>query len=85
MCSFPRVETTVFLLDKFFVDMRVNLRGADVRMSKQLLQNTQVHARFQAVRCKAMAECVRRNLFVQVHRMRLDDFPSAHAAHGFAE
>ena len=45
MRLFSRVETAVFYFDKFFVDVRVNLRGADVSMAKQFLQNAQIHAR----------------------------------------
>ena len=71
----------MFFLDKFLVNMRVNLRGADVGMAEQFLQYTQVHTRLQAVRSKAMAERMRRNLFAQVHRMQLHNFPGAHTAH----
>ena len=36
---FSRVEHPVFLLDKFLVDMRINLRGADIGMSEEFLQH----------------------------------------------
>ena len=74
----------MFLLDEIFIDVRVNLRGADVRMAEQFLQYAQVHTRLQAVRRKAMAERMRRNLFAQVHRMQLHYFPGAHTAHRLA-
>ena len=54
-------------LDEFLVDVRVDLRGADVGVAEQFLQHAQVHARFEAVRGKAVAERVRRNLLAQVH------------------
>ena len=56
------MKGTVFLLDEFVVDMRVNLRGADICVAEQFLQNAQVHARFEAVRSKAVTERVRRYL-----------------------
>ena len=59
---FPGVELTVFLLDEFLVDVRINLRGADVGMPEEFLQHAQVHACLQAVRCKTMPEGVRRDL-----------------------
>ncbi len=59
----------MFPLDEFLVDVRINLRGADVGVAEQFLQNAQVHARFKAVRGKAVAERVRRNLLAQVHCM----------------
>ena len=71
-------------LDEFFVDVRINLRGADVGMAEQFLQNAQVHARFKAVRGKAVAERVRRNLLAQVQCVQLHDFPCTHAAHRLA-
>lgn len=74
----------MFDLDEFFVDVRVNLRGAYVGVSEQFLQNAQVHSRFQAVRGKAVAERVRGHLLVQVHRMLLYDFPGPHAGHRFS-
>ena len=46
MRLFSRVETAVFYFDKFFVDVRVNLRGAYVGVSEELLQNAQIHTRF---------------------------------------
>ena len=84
MRLFSRVEAAVFYFDKFFVDVRVNLRGPDVGVSEQFLQYAQVHTRLQAVRRKAMAERMRRNLFAQVHRMQLHYFPGAHTAHRLA-
>lgn len=74
----------MFDLDEFFVDVRVNLRGAYVGVSEQFLQNAQVHSRFQTVRGKAVAERVRGHLLVQVHRMLLYDFPGPHAGHRFS-
>ena len=79
----PRMIATVLLLDELVVDVRVDLRGADVRVAEQFLQNPQVHSCFQTVRGKAVAECVRRNLLAQVHRVLLHDFPCPHAAHRF--
>ena len=38
--------TTVFLLDEFLVDVRVDLRGAYVGVAEQFLQNAQVHTGF---------------------------------------
>ena len=84
LVNFSRVEHPVFLLDEFLVDVRVNLRGADVCMAQQFLQDAQVHARLQAVRGKAVAEGVRRDLFGKVGRVLLHDFPSTHAAHRLA-
>ena len=46
----------VFLLDKFLVDVRVDLRGADVGVAQQFLQHAQVHAGFEAVGGKAVPE-----------------------------
>ena len=82
-CGLSRMKGTVFLLDELVVNMRVDLRGADVGVAEQFLQYAQVHARFEAVRGKAMTERVRRYLFAQVHGVLLYDFPSAHAAHRF--
>ena len=45
---------TVFLLNEFLVNVRINLRRADVRMSEEFLQHAQVHARLQAMRGKAV-------------------------------
>ena len=50
---------TVLLLDELVVDVRVDLRSADVGVAEQFLQNAQVHSRFEAVRGKTVAECVR--------------------------
>ena len=74
----------MFFLDKLLVDMRINLRSADVGMPEKFLQNAQVHARFEAMRRKTMAERVRRDLLAQVHGMQLHNFPCPHAAHGFS-
>jgi hypothetical protein len=46
MRLFSRVEAAVFYFDEFFVDVRVNLSGAYVGVSKQFLQNAQIHTRF---------------------------------------
>ena len=43
------MELLVFLLDEFFVDVGVNLRGADVGVSEKFLQNAEVHSRFEAM------------------------------------
>ena len=56
----------MFLLDEFFVDVGVNLRGADVGVAEEFLQYAQVHARLQAVRGKTVPKRVRRNLLAQV-------------------
>ena len=56
---FPRMELPVFLLYKFLVDVRVDLRGADVRVPEEFLQHAQVHSRFQAVRGETVPEGVR--------------------------
>ena len=56
------MELTVFLLDEFLVDVRINLRCTDVGMPEEFLQHAQVHARLQAVRCKTVPEGMRRNL-----------------------
>ena len=48
----------MFLLDKFFINMGIDLRGADVGVPQQFLQHTQVHARFQTVGGKAVTEGV---------------------------
>ena len=45
-CGLSRVELPVFLLDELFVDVRIDLRGADVGVAQQFLQYAQVHARF---------------------------------------
>ena len=74
----------MFNFDKIFIDVRINLRGANVRMSEQFLQNAQVHARLQAMRRKAMAERMWRDLFAQMHGVLLHNFPGAHAAHRLA-
>jgi len=74
----------MFFFYKILIDVRVNLRGANVRMSEQFLQYTQVHARFEAVCGKAVAERMWRDLFAQVHRMQLHYFPGAHTAHRLA-
>ena len=74
----------MFLLDEFLVDMRIDLRCADIGVSEQFLQYAQIHARLQAVRCKTVPKGVRRDLLAQVHRMLLYDFPGSHAGHGLA-
>ena len=56
---FSGVELPVFLLDEFLVYMRVDLRGADVGVAQQFLQNAQVHARLQAVGSKTVPEGMR--------------------------
>ena len=78
------MERAVFLLDKILINMRVNLRGADVGMPEKFLQNAQVHSRFEAVRGKAVAECMRRDLLAQVQSVLLHNLPGPHAAHRFA-
>ena len=74
----------MLLLDELVVYMCVDLCGADVRVAEQFLQNAQIHSRFEAVRGKAVAERVRRDLLAQVHRVLLHDFPCSHAAHRFS-
>ena len=78
------VELPVFLLDKLFVDVRINLRRADIGMPEEFLQHAQIHTRLQAVRCKTVPEGMRRNLLSQVGRVLLHDFPGSHAGHGLA-
>ena len=51
-----RVILPVFLLDEFLVDVRIYLRGADIRVPEEFLQHAQVHACLQAVRGKAVPE-----------------------------
>ena len=74
----------MFLLDEFLVDVRVDLRGADVGVAEELLQYAQVHAGLQAVRGEAVAEGMRRDLLGEVHGVLLHDFPGSHAGHGLA-
>ena len=74
----------MFLLDKFFINMGINLRGADVGVPQQFLQHAQVHARFQTVSGKTVAEGVWGHLLGQVSRVLLHNFPGPHAAHGLA-
>ena len=74
----------MFLLDKFFINMRINLRGADVGVAQQFLQNAQVHACLQAVGGKTVAEGVGLHLLGQVGRVLLHDLPGPHAAHWLA-
>lgn len=74
----------MFLLDEFLIYVGVDLRGADVSVAEEFLQYAEVHARFEAVRCKAVAEGVWRNLLAQVLGVLLHDFPCAHAAHGLS-
>jgi len=40
-------------------DVRVNLRGADVRVAEQFLDHPQICAVFQQMRCEAMTQHVR--------------------------
>ena len=42
--------------------VRVNLRGADVRMAEQFLDHTQVRAMFQQMRGKTVPQHVRRDV-----------------------
>ena len=49
----------MFLLDEFLVDVRIDLRGADVGMAQRFLQHAQVHARLQAVGGKTVPEGMR--------------------------
>ena len=49
----------MLLLDELVVDVRVDLRGADVRVPEEFLQHAQVHSRFQAVRGETVPEGVR--------------------------
>lgn len=79
-----RVEALVFLLDEFLIYVGVYLGGTDVGVAQQFLQHAKVHARFQAVGCKTVAEGVWRHLLGQVQRMLLHNLPGAHAAHGLA-
>ena len=78
---FPRMIGAVFLLDEFLVDVRVDLRGADVGVAQQFLQYAQVHARLQAMRGEAVPKRVRRDLLCEMRRMQLHDFPGSHAGH----
>ena len=71
----------MFLLYKFLVNVRINLRGADVGVPEEFLQYAQVHTRLQAVRCKTVPEGMRRDLLAQVRGMLLHDFPRPHAGH----
>ena len=64
--------------------MRINLRSADIGMPEEFLQNAQIHSRFKAMRGKAVAERMRRDLLAQMHRMQLHDFSRAHASHRLA-
>ena len=36
-CGLSRMELPVFLLDEFLVNVRINLRGADVRVPEEFL------------------------------------------------
>ena len=78
------MEILVFLLDEFFINMRVDLRGADVGVPQQFLQHAQVHARFQTVSGKTVAEGVWGHLLGQVGRVLLHNLPGPHAAYGLA-
>ena len=75
------MELPVFLFDEFFINVRINLRGADVGVTQQFLQNAQVHTRFQAVGGETVPEGVGRYLLGQVGRVLLHDFPGPHATH----
>src|ERR1022692_3280651 len=57
------------------IQMRVNLRRTDVGMTEQLLDSTQIAARFEQVRRKGMAKHVRMQLYADALPAR----PQRHA------
>src|SRR4051812_29262175 len=76
----PRVEPVMHRLEPLLIDMRVDLRGGDIRMPEHLLDDAQVGAVAQQVRGKRMPQQVRVN--VDAHARELRDFfynlPDAH-------
>ena len=82
--NFPWMESPMFFTHHLAIDMGINLRSRYIGVSQKLLQNAQIHSRFQAMRCERMPESVRSHVFIQVGCKILDDFPRAHTRHFFS-
>ena len=57
------MEAKVRLFEPFLVNVRVNLRGGDIRVAQHLLDDPQVCAVVEKVRGEAVPQRVRRNAF----------------------
>src|SRR4051794_13385661 len=76
----PRMEAMMHGLEPLLIDMRVDLRGGDIRMSEHLLDDAQVGAVAQQVRGKRMPQQVRVNVNAHAGELRdlFHNLPDAH-------
>src|ERR1700732_5377777 len=73
----PRVKLSVHCLEPLLIDMGINLRRRDVRVSEHFLNNAQIGAVAQQMCGEAMSEQMWINVFLQtrVSRFFLHDLP----------
>src|SRR6185436_4003148 len=69
--SGPRVELVVDLAQPFAADVRVDLRGRDVRVAEHRLQRAQVRPALEQVRRERVAQHVRREHALDAGRDRV--------------
>ena len=72
---------------EFLVDhLGVQLRRRNIAMTHQLLNGIQIRTILQQMHCKAVAQCVGRNLFIDVRLALVEfhDLPEALTAHADA-
>src|SRR5437773_5987320 len=80
------MEVLVNLAEALAVDVRVDLRGGDVRVSQHHLHAAQIGAPLQKVRCERVAQHVGAELATDADGapVGFEDLPEALAAHGLA-
>ena len=79
----------VFVIDCLEIlrdKLRIDLRGGNIAVAEQFLNGAQIRAVLQQVRCEAVAQCVRRDILVDVRLFLLefDDLPEALTRHALA-
>ena len=76
----------VHVLELLFDELRIDLRGTDVRVAEHFLDRTDIRAVFQQVRGKRMTQRMGRNILVDVRfgLIGLDDLPEALPGHTLA-
>ena len=78
----PRMRLLIDVLEVLFHNVRIDLRGGNVRMAEHFLNGAQIRAVFQQVHGKGMAQRVRRDVLGDAGGLliMLDDPPEAAAA-----
>ena len=79
----------IFVVDRLQIlldQLRIDLRGGNVAVSKHLLNGAQISTIFKQMSRKAVPERMRRNILLDVcfFLIVLDNFPESLAAHTFA-